>query len=124
MNEVFVYLNVEDVSEVNSGKSFFQASPRCANLALKHYLLKPVQRIPQYQLLLTGQTELDRLHVTCRVSFSSDRLSAAQNVTSTPQLIVTDTLLPPAVQQQTQLCGISIFHNEIFEVKPKSDLVT
>ncbi|CAG5957802.1 unnamed protein product [Menidia menidia] len=29
------------------------ASPRCANLALKHYLLKPVQRIPQYQLLLT-----------------------------------------------------------------------
>lgn len=29
-------------------------SPRCANLALKHYLLKPVQRIPQYKLLLTG----------------------------------------------------------------------
>ena len=31
-----------------------QTSPRCASLALKHYLLKPVQRIPQYQLLLTG----------------------------------------------------------------------
>ncbi|XP_066523164.1 FYVE, RhoGEF and PH domain-containing protein 6 [Hoplias malabaricus] len=31
----------------------FETSPRCANLALKHYLLKPVQRIPQYQLLLT-----------------------------------------------------------------------
>ncbi|XP_024138406.1 FYVE, RhoGEF and PH domain-containing protein 6 [Oryzias melastigma] len=31
----------------------FEKSPRCANLALKHYLLKPVQRIPQYQLLLT-----------------------------------------------------------------------
>uniref|UniRef100_A0A7N6AJC5 FYVE, RhoGEF and PH domain containing 6 n=1 Tax=Anabas testudineus TaxID=64144 RepID=A0A7N6AJC5_ANATE len=31
----------------------FEANPRCANLALKHYLLKPVQRIPQYQLLLT-----------------------------------------------------------------------
>ncbi|XP_049578305.1 FYVE, RhoGEF and PH domain-containing protein 6 [Syngnathus scovelli] len=30
----------------------FEASPRCANLALKHYLLKPIQRIPQYQLLL------------------------------------------------------------------------
>ncbi|XP_061533002.1 FYVE, RhoGEF and PH domain-containing protein 6-like isoform X2 [Phycodurus eques] len=30
----------------------FEASPRCASLALKHYLLKPVQRIPQYQLLL------------------------------------------------------------------------
>ena len=34
-----------------------QASPRCANLALKHYLLKPVQRIPQYQLLLTGTSK-------------------------------------------------------------------
>lgn len=31
----------------------FETSPRCASLALKHYLLKPVQRIPQYQLLLT-----------------------------------------------------------------------
>ncbi|XP_041966783.1 FYVE, RhoGEF and PH domain-containing protein 6-like [Alosa sapidissima] len=31
----------------------FEASPRCANLALRHYLLKPIQRIPQYQLLLT-----------------------------------------------------------------------
>uniref|UniRef100_A0AAY4DTN4 FYVE, RhoGEF and PH domain containing 6 n=1 Tax=Denticeps clupeoides TaxID=299321 RepID=A0AAY4DTN4_9TELE len=35
----------------------FEMSPRCANLALKHYLLKPVQRIPQYQLLLTGETQ-------------------------------------------------------------------
>uniref|UniRef100_I3MRF9 FYVE, RhoGEF and PH domain containing 6 n=1 Tax=Ictidomys tridecemlineatus TaxID=43179 RepID=I3MRF9_ICTTR len=31
----------------------FADFPRCANLALKHYLLKPVQRIPQYRLLLT-----------------------------------------------------------------------
>ncbi|GCC37834.1 FYVE, RhoGEF and PH domain-containing protein 6 [Chiloscyllium punctatum] len=31
----------------------FEMSTRCANLALKHYLLKPVQRIPQYKLLLT-----------------------------------------------------------------------
>ncbi|XP_072290533.1 FYVE, RhoGEF and PH domain-containing protein 6-like [Eucyclogobius newberryi] len=31
----------------------FEASPCCANLALRHYLLKPVQRIPQYQMLLT-----------------------------------------------------------------------
>lgn len=35
-----------------------QMSPRCASLALKHYLLKPVQRIPQYQLLLTGTNTL------------------------------------------------------------------
>uniref|UniRef100_A0ACB8FP07 FYVE, RhoGEF and PH domain-containing protein 6 n=1 Tax=Sphaerodactylus townsendi TaxID=933632 RepID=A0ACB8FP07_9SAUR len=33
----------------------FEMSPRCASLALKHYLLKPVQRIPQYRLLLTGK---------------------------------------------------------------------
>ncbi|KAG7522925.1 FYVE, and PH domain-containing 6-like [Solea senegalensis] len=31
----------------------FEATPRCAGLAIKHYLLKPIQRIPQYQLLLT-----------------------------------------------------------------------
>lgn len=30
----------------------FEMSPRCAKLALKHYMLKPIQRIPQYRLLL------------------------------------------------------------------------
>lgn len=30
----------------------FEASERCAKLSLKHYMLKPVQRIPQYRLLL------------------------------------------------------------------------
>ncbi|XP_053361993.1 FYVE, RhoGEF and PH domain-containing protein 6-like isoform X2 [Clarias gariepinus] len=35
----------------------FESSPRCANLALKHYMLKPVQRLPQYQLLLTEYFE-------------------------------------------------------------------
>ncbi|XP_078594948.1 uncharacterized protein LOC144872537 isoform X2 [Branchiostoma floridae x Branchiostoma japonicum] len=30
----------------------FQMSPRCANLAVKHYMLKPIQRIPQYKMLL------------------------------------------------------------------------
>ncbi|KAJ6656376.1 hypothetical protein lerEdw1_003879 [Lerista edwardsae] len=38
---------------VDPGRFLFQMSPRCASLALKHYLLKPVQRIPQYRLLLT-----------------------------------------------------------------------
>lgn len=47
-----------------------QASPLCANLALKHYLLKPVQRIPQYQLLLTGTSAVKKqtntlFHVQC-----------------------------------------------------------
>ncbi|KAI4891345.1 hypothetical protein NFI96_015733, partial [Prochilodus magdalenae] len=31
----------------------FESSPCCANLAVKHYMLKPVQRLPQYQLLFT-----------------------------------------------------------------------
>ncbi|XP_076877587.1 uncharacterized protein LOC143526804 [Brachyhypopomus gauderio] len=31
----------------------FESSPCCANLAVKHYMLKPVQRLPQYQLLLS-----------------------------------------------------------------------
>ncbi|XP_071960795.1 uncharacterized protein [Antedon mediterranea] len=31
----------------------FEASPRCMHLAVKHYMLKPIQRIPQYKLLLT-----------------------------------------------------------------------
>lgn len=31
----------------------FETSDRCRNLAIKHYMLKPVQRIPQYKMLLT-----------------------------------------------------------------------
>jgi FYVE/RhoGEF/PH domain-containing protein 5/6 len=30
----------------------FEGSPRCQRLSLKHFMLKPVQRIPQYRLLL------------------------------------------------------------------------
>uniref|UniRef100_T1J575 FYVE, RhoGEF and PH domain-containing protein 6 n=1 Tax=Strigamia maritima TaxID=126957 RepID=T1J575_STRMM len=30
----------------------FEASDRCNKLAIKHYMLKPVQRIPQYKLIL------------------------------------------------------------------------
>jgi len=30
----------------------FESLPRCQNLKLKHYMLKPVQRLPQYRLLL------------------------------------------------------------------------
>jgi len=30
----------------------FELSERCKSLSLKHYLLKPVQRLPQYRLLL------------------------------------------------------------------------
>lgn len=31
----------------------FQASPACGNLTIKHHMLKPIQRNPQYRLLLT-----------------------------------------------------------------------
>uniref|UniRef100_A0A803W4K1 FYVE, RhoGEF and PH domain containing 6 n=1 Tax=Ficedula albicollis TaxID=59894 RepID=A0A803W4K1_FICAL len=44
----------------------FEMSPRCASLALKHYLLKPVQRIPQYRLLLTGTVYLPAVHLQMR----------------------------------------------------------
>ena len=30
----------------------FERQPRCQNLKLKHFMLKPVQRLPQYKLLL------------------------------------------------------------------------
>ena len=30
----------------------FEKQPRCGNLKLKHFMLKPVQRLPQYKLLL------------------------------------------------------------------------
>lgn len=30
----------------------FEASPRCRKLEVRHYMLKPIQRIPQYKLLL------------------------------------------------------------------------
>ncbi|XP_033106473.1 FYVE, RhoGEF and PH domain-containing protein 6-like isoform X2 [Anneissia japonica] len=41
----------------------FEASPRCMHLALKHYMLKPIQRIPQYKLLLTDY--LKKLNPGC-----------------------------------------------------------
>ncbi|XP_071807065.1 uncharacterized protein [Asterias amurensis] len=31
----------------------FEASPRCQNLSVRQHMLKPIQRIPQYKLLLT-----------------------------------------------------------------------
>merc|ERR1719189_3368274 len=32
----------------------FEKLPRCQHLKLQHYMLKPVQRLPQYRLLLEG----------------------------------------------------------------------
>ncbi|BFZ10698.1 hypothetical protein BsWGS_13737 [Bradybaena similaris] len=47
---------LEDTCKRNSGFAAavkeFEMSPRSAKLALKHYMLKPIQRIPQYKLLL------------------------------------------------------------------------
>ncbi|XP_060563641.1 FYVE, RhoGEF and PH domain-containing protein 6-like isoform X2 [Ruditapes philippinarum] len=39
-------------SQFQTATKEFELSPRCASLALKHYMLKPIQRIPQYRLLL------------------------------------------------------------------------
>ena len=39
----------------------FEASPRCRKLSVVHYMLKPVQRLPQYRLLL--EDYLRRLEV-------------------------------------------------------------
>lgn len=39
----------------------FEMNPHCQKLSLNHYMLKPVQRIPQYRLLL--QNYLHHLHV-------------------------------------------------------------
>lgn len=45
----------------------FEKSERCKKLALKHYMLKPIQRIPQYEMLLDNylrNQELDSLDYT------------------------------------------------------------
>ncbi|XP_046405200.1 uncharacterized protein LOC124170493 [Ischnura elegans] len=41
----------------------FEASPRCQRLALKHFMLKPIQRLPQYRLLL--EDYLSKLDADC-----------------------------------------------------------
>ena len=40
----------------------FEKFPQCRNLKLTHYLLKPIQRLPQYKLLL--EDYLKYLNVT------------------------------------------------------------
>ncbi|XP_048739942.2 FYVE, RhoGEF and PH domain-containing protein 6-like isoform X3 [Ostrea edulis] len=54
----------------------FERSPRCANLALKHYMLKPIQRIPQYKLLLQDY----RKHLTTESPDYSNTLAALKIV--------------------------------------------
>lgn len=63
----------------------FEASDRCKKLALKHYMLKPIQRIPQYRLLLEDYLSyLDpdsvdyadtqtALHIVCDVANHANR---------------------------------------------------
>ena len=36
----------------------FEAQPVCKNMQIEHYLLKPVQRLPQYRLLLKVSNKL------------------------------------------------------------------
>ena len=41
---------------------YFQASERCHGMILSSYMLKPVQRIPSYRLLLIGEYK----HLVCK----------------------------------------------------------
>ena len=66
----------------------FEALPVCRSLKLKHYLLKPVQRLPQYKLLLAdyvkhleneGEDYQDSLHA---LQMITDLLKNANDVIS------------------------------------------
>lgn len=70
VEDVFLSLFLNKCVSCNMCLFFLsKASPRCANLALKHYLLKPVQRIPQYQLLLTGTSAKEYFSQNYRNNF-------------------------------------------------------
>lgn len=101
-----------------------QASPLCASLALKHYLLKPVQRIPQYQLLLTGTaTEKETKHLFHVRKSESAWLQRA------PVARYRLTVAPWCPKEfrkhfgTPRLPSLTGRYNEVFEVQPKSDLV-
>lgn len=63
----------------------FEMSPRCQKLTLKHYMLKPVQRLPQYRLLLENylshqdpesldyEDTKQALRIVCDVTDHADR---------------------------------------------------
>lgn len=63
----------------------FEGSDRCKKLALKHYMLKPIQRIPQYRLLLEDYLSYQdpdsvdyadtqtALHIVCDVANHANR---------------------------------------------------
>lgn len=113
-----------------------KASPRCANLALRHYLLKPIQRIPQYQLLFTGRVSLTAIKeaiislpacpsessVLCHYNdmlpdWASLWLLIACRAHTAPWCSEKDSLgISPSLLQSA--------FKKIFEVQPRSDLVT
>jgi len=63
----------------------FESLPRCQNLKLKHYMLKPVQRLPQYRLLLEdylkhlGPDSMDFDDTTQALSIVSEAAAHANN---------------------------------------------
>ena len=63
----------------------FESLPRCGNLKLKMHMLKPVQRLPQYKLLLEdylkhqGENSIDFDDTTEALRIVSDAASAANN---------------------------------------------
>lgn len=79
----------------------FEGSDRCKKLALKHYMLKPVQRIPQYRLLLEDYLSYQdpdsvdyadtqtALHIVCDVASHANR-SMKHGVSTITLLIISD----------------------------------
>ena len=67
----------------------FESLPRCGNLKLKMHMLKPVQRLPQYKLLLEdylkhqGENSIDFDDTTEALRIVSDAASAANNCMKT-----------------------------------------
>ena len=55
----------------------FEKLPKCRNLKVKHFLLKPVQRFPQYKLLLTDYLK----HLTKDAEDYEDTVKALEIVT-------------------------------------------
>ena len=67
----------------------FESLPRCGNLKLKMHMLKPVQRLPQYKLLLDdylknqGEDSIDFDDTTEALRIVSDAATAANNCMKT-----------------------------------------
>ena len=74
----------------------FEKMPRCQNLKLKHFMLKPVQRLPQYKLLLEDYLKhldtdsIDWDDTTLALKIVSDAAEHANNTVKQGVSIIND----------------------------------